>query len=375
MRKVKLGLVGVGVPSAEPTWKARLHWFVPSIAWARYFPKIASLNNAELVAVCDIVEEYAKKAQQVYNVKQTFKDYDEMLEKADIDAVIITTPNRFHAPMAIKAIKAGKHVLVEKPLATNLDDAKKVLEEASKANVKVLALPWIYTKFFLKVKEIIDKKEIGQIAIVRSRYSHGGPGHSEWFFKAEEGGGVIFDLGIYPISTITGWFGPVKSVQALSTTVVKQRIIKDKPMNIEVEDNAIISLTLENDTLASIETNYCTVSHVGMMHELHGTEGTIFLENGDIDLRFFSKKKLLNGLEGWISLKDAERAQKVWAVADPIVEYFIESILENRDITFFVKHQVHVIEILEKSKISAQTGKRISLTTTFEPSKEIKVEY
>jgi predicted dehydrogenase len=368
MSRVKLGLVGVGVPSSEPTWKAKLHWSVPSIAWARYFPQIASIPDAELVAVCDVIEGYARRVQQVYGVKQIFTDYDEMLEKGDIDAVIITTPNRFHAQMAIKAIRAGKHVLVEKPLATNLEDAKKVLDEAGKAKLKTLALPWIYSKFFMEVKESIDKKELGQISVVRSRYSHGGPGHSEWFYKAEEGGGVIFDLGIYPVSSITGWLGPAKSVQAFSSTVQKQRIIRDKPINVEVEDNAVICLKFENDIIASVETNYCTISGIGSIYEIHGTEGSIFLENGDVDLKIYSKKKTINGMEGWILLKDVQRSLTTWAVADPIVEYFIKSIINDQDISSFIKHQVHVIEILEKSRISAKIGKAIELTTEFKPS-------
>jgi predicted dehydrogenase len=366
MRKVKLGLVGVGVPSGEPTWKARLHWQIPSIAWARYFPKISSLPDVEFVAVCDIVEDYVKKVQQVYGVKQIFTDYDDMLEKSDVEAIIITTPNKFHSSMAIKAIRAGKHVLIEKPLALNLEEAKKVLDEASRINVKTIALPWTYSKFFLKVKGILEKSEIGRVAIARGRYSHGGPGHSEWFYKAEEGG-VIFDLGIYPVSAITGWFGPAKSVHAFSSTVQKQRVVRDKLMNVEVEDNAVICLNFENDMIASVETNYCTVSGVGTVYEIHGTEGSIFLENGDVDLRIYSKNRKVDDLEGWMIFKDSQRALVSWALADPIVEYFVESILKDINTIPFLEHQVHVIEILEKSKISSKTGRTMQLTTNFKP--------
>ncbi|MEM3504579.1 MAG: Gfo/Idh/MocA family oxidoreductase [Nitrososphaeria archaeon] len=186
MGKIKFGVVGVGVPSGDPGWKANLHWQIPSIAWSRYFPKITSIPEAELVSVCARSEESVRRVQSVYKVRQTFTDYDKMLEETNIDAVIIASPNKLHANMAIKAIKAGKHVLIEKPMATNLDDAKKILEEANKAKVKVFPLPWVYSKFYLKVKKIIEMDEIGKIAVVRSRYSHSGPGHAEWFIKLKK---------------------------------------------------------------------------------------------------------------------------------------------------------------------------------------------
>ncbi|MEM3713562.1 MAG: Gfo/Idh/MocA family oxidoreductase [Nitrososphaeria archaeon] len=368
MGKIKFGVVGVGVPSGDPGWKANLHWQIPSIAWSRYFPKITSIPEAELVSVCARSEESVRRVQSVYKVRQTFTDYDKMLEETNIDAVIIASPNKLHANMAIKAIKAGKHVLIEKPMATNLDDAKKILEEANKAKVKVFPLPWVYSKFYLKVKKIIEMDEIGKIAVVRSRYSHSGPGHAEWFYKAEEGGGVIFDLGIYPVSALTGLFGSAKSVQAFANTVQKQRIVRDKLIDVEVEDNAILDLNFENNILASIETNYCTVSNIGNSYEFHGTEGSIFLENRDTELRIFSKKKCYDDLIGWITFKDLSRAITPWPLADPIVEYFIESILKDWNTIPFIQHQVHVIEILEKSKISAKNGKIMKLETYFNPS-------
>jgi len=365
MERVRLGLVGVGIPSGEPHWKARLHYHVPSIAWARYFPQIAGNPKAELVAVCDVVESCARLAQEKYKARQVFLDYEEMLKKADIDAVIITTPSNLHASMTIKAVRAGKHVLVEKPLATNMEDAEKVLEETNRARVKTLTLPWIYSRFFMKVRELIDAGEIGKVAVARGRFSHGGSGHSEWFYRADKGGSVIFDMGIYAVSHITGWLGSARKVHALSSTVLKKRMIRDKEIDVDIEDNAIIGLDLGGDRLATIETNYCTVSAVGPIYELHGTDGSIFLEGRDTDLRVYSQRRVLNDLSGWMVFRDFEREQLSWGVADPVVNYFIDSILKDKDTTPLIQHQVHVIEILEKSRLSSEMGKALDLTTTF----------
>jgi len=362
MKKVKLGLVGVGVPAREKTWKAITHSEVPSIAWSRYFPSIIANPKAELVAICDLVEARIKEVQSRYKVEQCFRDYNEMLEKADIDAVIITTPHRFHASMAIAAANAGKHICVEKPLATNLEDAKKVVDVTRKNKVKLMVMPWIYNKFFLKTKEFIDTGAIGKVCSVRGKFSHMGPGHSDWFYK--EDGGSIFDLGIYPVSTITGWIGPAKRVQAFATTAIKERYVRNEKIKVEVEDNAIICIDFGNGTLASIETNYCTVTgmETGSVYEIHGIKGSIFLDRWETILRVYLDENLYDDLKGWMMFQ-----RKRDPLSDPIVEYFIDAILEDRDISSFGQHQTHVIEILEKCKLSSKVGRSLELTTTFTP--------
>jgi len=360
-KKLKLGLVGVGVPSAEKTWKSKVHSKIPSIAWSRYFPLIENNPKVELVAVCDVVEEYLKKVQERYKVKQYFLNYDEMLEKADIDAVIITTPHNLHASMAIAAANAGKHICMEKPLATNLEEAKKVVEAARKNRVKLMVMPYIYNEFFLKIKELLDTNTLGKVCIVRGKFSHMGPGHSEWFYK--KGGGVVFDLGIYPVSTITGWLGPAKKVHAFVGTAIKERYVRDKKINVETEDNAIIGLDFGEGVFASIETNYCTITgmELGASYEIHSEHGSIFLENWETILRIYIDKPLYSDLKGWMEFR-----REGGPLSDPIIEYFANSILEDKDISFWGKHQIHVIEILEKSILSSNLGKTLELTTKFE---------
>jgi len=88
--RIKFGLIGVGVSKKENDWIAPMHYFVPSIAWSRYFPQIVKEPRAELTVVYDIIKERLEEVKKVYGVKQVFTDYKEMIEKADIDAVIIT---------------------------------------------------------------------------------------------------------------------------------------------------------------------------------------------------------------------------------------------------------------------------------------------
>ena len=87
--KIKFGLVGVGVPKKDPKWKARMHYPKPSIAWIRYLPQISSNPRAELWAICDVVEERLHEVKKVYEVKETYTDYRDMLENSDVDVVVI----------------------------------------------------------------------------------------------------------------------------------------------------------------------------------------------------------------------------------------------------------------------------------------------
>ena len=154
MRKVKVGIIGVGIQGS-------LH------AWI-----YSTLPNVELVAVCDIVEERAREVAKKYGAKEYYTDYNEMLRKADIEAVSITVPDHLHKTPAIAAIEAGKHVLIEKPLATNSKDAKEIVDTAKKCGVKLMvnfANRW--SPPFIHAKRSIESGELGDIECIYARLS------------------------------------------------------------------------------------------------------------------------------------------------------------------------------------------------------------
>jgi len=355
--KIRFGLVGVGVPRKELKWKASMHYFVPSIAWARYFPQIARDPRAELTAVCDVVKERLEEVRKSYKVKEIYMDYKEMLEKADIDVVIITTPNKYHFPMALDAIRAGKHLIVEKPLAINTQEAKEIVEEAKKNKIKLMPAPWIYDKCFYLIREMIDDGSIGKLCILKSKIGHMGPGHSEWFYRSGYGAGATFDLAIYPVTTLTALAGPAKRVLAISDIAIKNRFVMDKQISVEVEDNVIINLDFGDGTLGNATANYCTQTLYGPTLEIYGSEGAIFVENGHL--------KILTSHENVRGLFTSESPLVDPFPNEPIIERFIDHLLEDFDMSIYGEQQIHVIEILEKALESSSRGKSMDLTTTF----------
>jgi len=358
VEKVRFGLVGVGVPRKEPGWKAPLHYFVPSIAWARYFPQIGKNPRAELTAVCDVVRERLEDVRKVYKVKEVFTDYKQMLEKADIDAIIITTPHKYHFPMALAAIEEGKHLIVEKPLATSSEEAKKIVEEAKKRRIKLMPAPWVFDECFLKIREIIDRDLIGKICLLRSKMGHFGPGHGEWFFKSGFGGGATFDLAIYPVTTFTALVGPAKKVVAFLGTAIEKRLVMEKEIEVEVEDNAVLNLDFGGGAFGDIVANYCTKMQYGPSLELYGSKGAVFVENGY--LKFSASQDDIRGL------LTSESPIATPFPNEPIIDRFVDYLLKDTDIGFLAEQQIHVIEILEKAIESSSKAKALTLTSTFD---------
>ncbi len=361
-KKVKMGLVGVGHPVAEPGWK--VHSSIPSIAWSRYFPQIKQNPAAELVAVCDRHKERARKAVEANFAKEYYVDYEKMLERADIDAVIITTPHATHATMATEALKAGKHILVEKPLAASFAEADRIVKESKKAKRKLMALPAPSPcmESFTKAKELVNSGYLGKICFAKSRLAHAGPGHAKWYYQ--KGGGAAVDLGIYPVTKITGLLGPAKRVQAFFSTAIPERVIAGEKIKVEVEDNVLISLDFGEGTLASVEANYLTILEMekGSHSEIYGTKGVVFLDRRDQNLSVYSRTELYAGTEAWIEKTFPAKEYRV-------VDSFVDSIIHDKTPPYTGEQQRHIIEILEAATESAKSGKSIKLNSTFSEDK------
>ncbi|HEY3341528.1 MAG TPA: Gfo/Idh/MocA family oxidoreductase, partial [Anaerolineae bacterium] len=123
-RKVKVGVVGCGV-----------------VATAYYLPCLMRMDTVDLAAVCDRYSTRTQACARLFGAREQYQDYDKMIAHADIEAVFILTAPGTHVPFTLKAIEAGKHVLIQKPLATNMQDARTIAEAVRKARVKALIEP------------------------------------------------------------------------------------------------------------------------------------------------------------------------------------------------------------------------------------------
>jgi predicted dehydrogenase len=262
MDTVKVGIIGAGM-----------------IANRAHAEAFQAVPGAEVVAVADVDEPRARAFAEKYSIPQVFSDYETLLARAGVDAVSVPLPVFLHAPATIAALKAGKHVLCEKPMARNSAEAQAMVDAANRSGKK-LAVYWRH-RFgaqALKAKQIIDSGELGRIYHVRTvglRW-RGRPAFDtrmtrfgKWFGSLEQaGGGPLMDIGGYALDLVLGLldFPKVRSASAITFREIdRERMDRE---GYEVEDLAVGLVRLENGGSISIESSFAS--------NIDGPNGTWF---------------------------------------------------------------------------------------------------
>ncbi len=237
-----------------------------SITEFRHAPEYKNNPDATIVGFYDKdsnrSEEFAKK----YNSK-AYSDIEEIFEDSEVDAVSICTPNHTHAILCKLAIMSGKHVLCEKPMVTNIEDAMSLKALFDKSNIAfVVGHNQRFLEAHQKAKTLIEEQYLGKVLSFKTTFGHSGPESwgvdktsSTWFFKKETSVyGVLGDLGVHKIDLMRYILGAeYEEVFAIGMSLDK----KDENNNpIEVEDNFIVSSTMSNN---SIGTGHYSWSYYG----------------------------------------------------------------------------------------------------------------
>lgn len=329
-RKIKLGLVGAG-----------------GIAEFSHLPGIVSLDNVELNAVCDVVEERARKAAVKYNAKEVYTDYEEMIKKADIDAVDICTPVFLHAPVAIEALKQGKHVLVEKPLARNSKEAETIVDAAMKSGRQVSAMfNMRYMPVNIQIKNAIENGDLGKIYMARIRDGHSGPEvvmpyMGSWIFdKEKSGGGCVLDE-IHDIDLLCWWLGDVDSVSAEISTMAKKT---------EVEDNAAAILRFKSGAIASMEISWTQIAGSGST-EIYGERGVVI--SGD------TYKIYRTDVPGWFTPELPSQSYWYWHRLQ--IKDFAQALIDNKPVPVPGEEALTRLKIVDSIYLASKQGKKITL--------------
>jgi predicted dehydrogenase len=212
-----------------------------------------------------------------------YASVEELLERADIEAVSVCTPNASHAPATIAAAVAGKHVLCEKPLSLNLDECSSMIAAARKAGVILQTGHHLRANWYVrKTKELIESGAIGRVCYVRLRQAHDWGGNktiSPNFASLERsGGGTLLDNGCHMMDLARNLAGDVKSVFARTATL---------GFDIEVEDVGVVNLEFDSGAIGTVEAAWTAVGwEEGFW--VYGTDGALECTNrlGKRRLRF-----------------------------------------------------------------------------------------
>ena len=226
-------------------------------------------DRVQLTAVCDIApplaQEYARKA----GVEAVYLDYDDMLREADIDAVDICTSHNLHAPQAIAAAAAGKHVIVEKAMSNTLQDCRAMIEATDKAGVTLMVAQHLrYSPEAYAVKRLIDDGKLGEIQAARTHVFRQGP-QQAWYTDAKAGGGVLQLNSVHYIDLLRYYVGNVKRVTGVCRTVQPQ-------MTNGAEDLAAAILEFENGAIGDVFSSWTTyLAPEASSYMVLGSKGTI----------------------------------------------------------------------------------------------------
>ncbi len=247
-----------------------------AIAERAHIPALRSVANAQIIA---IQSRTADKAERVARAiwpgdagrPNVYSDFDEMLARERPDAVGIFTPNYLHCEFTLKALSAGAHVLVEKPMAPTAAAARKMVDGAAKARrVLMVAMQQRLGGIERAIKEAVTSGAIGRPNFIRARLSHGGPGSwapgQKWFTTASEaGGGAMLDLGVHVADLAIWIMGEVDSVSGQVGMLAKQ---------IEVEDTGAMIIQFKSGALGVIEASWSSMPPLSAI-EIYASEGRV----------------------------------------------------------------------------------------------------
>lgn len=320
---------------------------------ANHGQAISALENTVLVAAADIVKERAEAFTARFG-GDAYASYREMLELPDLDVVAICTPSGMHAEMGIAAARAGKHVLVEKPMALSLRDADALIG-ACKANGVTLGV--VHQNRFnspiVRLRQAVEAGRFGQLnmgtAVLRWHRDDSYYQQASWRGTWAQDGGCLMNQTIHCIDLLQWMMGPVESVHAYTATRMR---------NIEAEDNAAAVVRFRNGALGIIESSV-TIYPTNLEETLNvfGSTGTAVI--GGV---------AVNRIKAWRFADDSESEQQILAAqaSDPVSVYghghtplyddFVHAVRDGREPAISGEEGRKALEIILGIYQSNRTG-------------------
>lgn len=301
------------------------------IAQTRHLPEYADNPDVNIVALYDFNVDRAKELAEKYNAK-VYESYQELLDDPGIDAVSVCVRNSDHCAISIDAMKAGKHVLCEKPMAVSLEECIKMVEASEKYNrFLMIGQNQRLSKAHVKAKELIQSGMLGKVLTYKTNFGHGGPEtwtvdqKDVWFFdKSLSAFGALADLGVHKTDLVTYLLdSPVKKVTAVLKTLDK----KDAEGNpITVDDNSICIYEMENGVVGTMTASWTYYGAEDNSTVIYGTNGMMRIYD---DPEYSIVVTLKDGSQ---VLYDIDRIQtNDNQTKSGIIDAWVDSLVENKE--------------------------------------------
>lgn len=249
MSKLRIGIIGTG-----------------GIARGRHLPCFQRNQHATLAAVADVMADSATAVAAEYGIPAVYGDYREMIEKEQLDAVVVCTPNKFHAPATIYALEQGLHVLCEKPMALDPAEGREMLAAAEKSGT-ILSIAFHYRHManVRAARRVVDSGELGKVYMTRvtALRRRGIPSWGSFVHKDIQGGGAMIDFGVHLLDSALWLMGNPKPVEVCAS--LSQNIGKHPNVNMwgqwnykefTVEDQVAAFVRFDNGATMLLECSW-----------------------------------------------------------------------------------------------------------------------
>ena len=339
-----LGVIGCGSVFAGP--------------YRGMIERLRAVGRVHVSAVYDVDDAKRRGAAARYDVDPDLRGPDEVLGADDVHVVLVLTSMNEHGPLAKAALEAGRHVLVEKPMATSLEEAAELLELGRAAPGLLVCAPHtLLSPTFRAVHGAVHDGEVGDLLTARARYGWAGPWWNEWFYAP--GGGSLFDLGVYNVTSLCALFGPARRVTAMVGVAIPEREVNGRRIRVEADDNAHVLLDFGDARFAVVTTGFTMQRYRSPAIEVYGSEGTVQLLGDDW------------APEGWELWRNAEGAWRVFPESDPHwqwtegLRHLVDCVERGRPTVTRPEHAYHALEIMLAAKGAGRDGVARTIESDF----------
>lgn len=366
---LRIGMLGAGMIATSG------YGILPGLKWIE--------DKVQVLAITDPVVERAREAAKDFSIPEVYDNLDAMLDESDLDAVVNVTPITFHGETSLKIVRAGKHLVTEKPIATTIEDADAIIETAAANNLRIVSSPpdMLYPEY-REARRLITEDAIGKVAFAKVRSSHAGPGGGlggwpmdpTWFYQ--KGSGPLLDMGVYGIHEITGLLGPAKRVVAFSGITEPTRKVRGGPfvgkeIEVTAADNNLLMLDFGGATFAVVDGTFNVQAAKSPKLEIFGRKGTLNINGPGYDHPLdLYRNEAVPGLDGWVDPKAFGRVVHASREINKLgrgilVDHLADCVRSGEQPVLSAQHARHALEIMLEVETSARTGQAVELTTTF----------
>lgn len=332
----------------------------------------AALPGVDLVALAGLDRDRCQRITQEYRIPRLYADYSELLAQPDIDAVSVCVPNYLHAPVTITALEAGKHVLVEKPLATTVAEGEAMAAAAARTG-RVLMVVFNYRlrEDSQCLRHYIEGGYLGEVYFVRAGWlrQHGIPGIGSWFTnRSLSGGGCVIDLGVHMLDLALWLMGNPRVLTASAATcdamgsqgrgMFPGSRFRQGSEAFDVEDFALAFLRLEGGITLLLEVSWAGYTHWGDDFFIHlwGSQG-----GAEMNVKEYAQQDTLRFFADLQGTRTESRPQIRGESGKSVVSEFVRAVRRGEAVSPTAEEGLRALRIIEAIYRSAAEGHEVKV--------------